>query len=757
MNLRLLTALIAASTLLQACDCSGKLVGTPPVMVLEPEAIDFGSVIAGGMVTRTVTAKNPGKVSVSAIALHFEGDTRGAFSSAATPFTIPAGGSVTLQVTYTARLTPGADTGGWLITSDSNAELRVGLDGKSVNACAAGTIECALACVDTQTDPHNCGACGIACDSCVAGRCACVKKTCTDLEGATSCGTISDGCGGTLDCGACPTDGGCVASTCGSRCGNVSDGCGNTLSCAACPVDAGVCVPSSCGARCGNVSDGCGNTLSCAACPVDAGVCVPVACNGRCGLVSDGCSATLDCGACPTDGGCVALTCQSALAACGSVSNGCGGTLSCGACTNGAACAGNQCVCAAGNTESCSDGIDNNCDGNVDCADPQCASQPACASQPCAITDPEVQVTTAANNAYTPAVLWTGTGYGLFYAEDVGTSGGMHYGFARLDNTLAVVTAPTPVTGSTVAHKPFPVWTGSVFAIGWSDVRGAALQYSNDVYFNRFSPTTGLAMNASDIGISTGPGLAFPGMTGWNSTAGEFGLLYADEGLGGTTGNQRRMYFQRVDSSGVKLGAAQKVSPAALTDGTGDYGHLVWGGSNWGAAWTETRNGVGPHIYFSRLTSSGAPQPVDTQVSAGASYGIFPRVASSGSSYGVVYTDGRGSPAQSDLYFERFDTIGAGASTPRAVTTSGKATYGDLVWTGSSWALIYDDSRGGYRRIYYAKLDVDGNKLGSEQLISCRPQTAMMPSVAFDGTKLTVAFSYQQGTVGQVWVKRFTP
>ena len=246
-------------------------------------------------------------------------------------------------------------------------------------------------------------------------------------------------------------------------------------------------------------------------------------------------------------------------------------------------------------------------------------------------------------------------------------------------------------------------------------------------------------------------------MTGWNSTASEFGVLYADEGTLMSGGNQRRMYFQRVDAAGAKVGAAQKVSPAALNDGTGDYGHLVWGGGNWGAAWTEIRNGVGPHTYFSRLTSSGAPQPVDTQVSVGAAYGVQPRVASSGTNYGVVYTDSRSMPPRSDLYFERFDSVGTGAATARAITASGKAVSADVVWTGSNWAVVFDDTRSGIRRLYYLKLDVDGNKLGAEQLISCLPLTAMMPSVAFDGTRLTVAFTYQQGPVGQVWVKRFSP
>src|SRR5262245_20417844 len=42
--------------------------------------------------------------------------------------------------------------------------------------CAAGEVDCGGGCTDLETDPANCGACGVACgpgNGCTAGACGC--------------------------------------------------------------------------------------------------------------------------------------------------------------------------------------------------------------------------------------------------------------------------------------------------------------------------------------------------------------------------------------------------------------------------------------------------------------------------------------------------------------------------------------------------------------------------------------------------------
>lgn len=77
-----------------------------------------------------------------------------------------------------------------------------------VCTCPAGQTFCGGTCVDTRTDPANCGSCGTTCSSpwtCggngAPGVCGCTPTTC-EAQGK-SCGPIPDGCGETLNCGTC--------------------------------------------------------------------------------------------------------------------------------------------------------------------------------------------------------------------------------------------------------------------------------------------------------------------------------------------------------------------------------------------------------------------------------------------------------------------------------------------------------------------------------------------------------------------------
>ena len=91
----------------------------------------------------------------------------------------------------------------------------------SVCQCQPGTEWCGSACADVQTDAAHCGACGHACaagDVCEAGTCqvACSKpgftrcgRSCVDLQAdATHCGTCDNACPDVQSChaGACAYD-----------------------------------------------------------------------------------------------------------------------------------------------------------------------------------------------------------------------------------------------------------------------------------------------------------------------------------------------------------------------------------------------------------------------------------------------------------------------------------------------------------------------------------------------------------------------
>ena len=94
--------------------------------------------------------------------------------------------------------------------------------GACAMTCTGGTTNCSGACVDTQTDSQNCGACGLACQEgtvCSAGVCG---QGCSG--GAALCsGACVDIATDPMNCGACNNvcDAGqvCSSGTCSIVCG----------------------------------------------------------------------------------------------------------------------------------------------------------------------------------------------------------------------------------------------------------------------------------------------------------------------------------------------------------------------------------------------------------------------------------------------------------------------------------------------------------------------------------------------------------
>ncbi len=109
-------------------------------------------------------------------------------------------------------------------------------DCPSGDVCSAGlclsTTQCTLttcgtACVDTQTDANNCGACGDACpsgESCVAGACTAPAACTTDAECPS---------GDVCTNGACVPETTCALTTCGTQCVDTQTDAAN---CGACGV-----------------------------------------------------------------------------------------------------------------------------------------------------------------------------------------------------------------------------------------------------------------------------------------------------------------------------------------------------------------------------------------------------------------------------------------------------------------------------------------------------------------------------------------
>jgi glucosylceramidase len=127
-----------------------------------------------------------------------------------------------------------------------------GAGGSNVTTCPGTLMTCGTDCIDTSSDPMNCGGCGIPCSStqvCQGGACQCqsglmlCNGSCVASD-ATHCGSCSMTCQGGQVCSngtcttSCDTDltlcgSGCVdTTTSGTNCGGCGTACGSTQHCA---------------------------------------------------------------------------------------------------------------------------------------------------------------------------------------------------------------------------------------------------------------------------------------------------------------------------------------------------------------------------------------------------------------------------------------------------------------------------------------------------------------------------------------------
>ena len=112
----------------------------------------------------------------------------------------------------------------------------------------------------------------------------------------------------------------------------------------------------------------------------------------------------------------------------------------------------------------------------------------------------------------------------------------------------------------------------------------------------------------------------------------------------------------------------------------------------------------------------------------------WPDLVWTGSNYAVAYDDERSGANKHDLYFQRFDLAGTRLGGEVRVTSDpARQSSPILKWNGAQFALVWTDYRhANNREVYFRRLAADGSPVGGEVRVTNDPADSAWPDLAWN-------------------------
>ncbi len=353
-----------------------------------------------------------------------------------------------------------------------------------------------------------------------------------------------------------------------------------------------------------------------------------------------------------------------------------------------------------------------------------------------------IQIGSAANTQFEPAVAWNGTNYLVAWADDrAGTGYYDIYGTqVSSTGTVSSVSGTAISTASREQYAPAITSNGSDFYVAWHDHRS---NVTYDLYGTRVS-SAGSVLTPTGTAISTAALDQWNPAVAWNGT--NYVVLWQVVDLSQQLSLQGDVYTARVSDLGVVLDAGGVVVSNA------EYGQTVpavaSNGTDSFATWMDFRN-LHFDIVGSRITNTGSAQdPLGILVTTGLAPQVAPAVASNGTDSLVAWQDYRSGQPTADIYAARIAADGT-ILDPEGIAISTVAgsdeTSPAVAWDGTNYLVVWDDKRDAdpyMKDIYGARVGTDGAVLDPGGfLISGALRNQESPSVAWNGQSYLVTFT----------------
>lgn len=193
-----------------------------------------------------------------------------------------------------------------------------------------------------------------------------------------------------------------------------------------------------------------------------------------------------------------------------------------------------------------------------------------------------------------------------------------------------------------------------------------------------------------------------------------------------------RAYFATLDPTA-------KPSPEVLIPWTSSSAvttpSVAWGGAGWLATWVD-----GNKLYARPFDATSAPVGDLVELAIPAQ-GYTPTIVGTGAGYGVVWTTGTQVGPDGDLYFAALDQQGAFAISPVKVTASAfKEFVPQLAWNGTTFGLLWVDTRGAEPQLGFRELDALGQPKGEEKFLASGVDNVVSSSLVWTGDGYATAW-----------------
>jgi hypothetical protein len=175
------------------------------------------------------------------------------------------------------------------------------------------------------------------------------------------------------------------------------------------------------------------------------------------------------------------------------------------------------------------------------------------------------------------------------------------------------------------------------------------------------------------------------------------------------------IYFLGLDKQGRRQGGDVRVSSTA---GLSTHPSVAFGNGGWGLVYADdTIDNL--ELYYRPLSPSGQPAGAPVRLTSAPGNSDWPDVVWTGTEFAMAWEDERAGSNRQDVYFMRFDATGSRLGNEVRVTTdSARQSYPILKYSGQGYGLAWTDWRDGNREIYFRRLGLDGSLVGGEVRIT---------------------------------------